>query len=444
LSLRCKIAVIGAGSLAFTPNLVADLTRSSVFKGSSIMLMDIDSEVLGKVKRIAEKIIEAQRVELRVETTIDREEALKDADFVTITIGVGGVEATQLDGRLAEKYGVYQTVADTVGPGGFSRALRHIPAIVDIYRDVERLCPEALVINETNPLTVLCRVAGKVTNVNVIGLCSGILGAHYYVSNLLNVNDADLTLIAAGLNHFTWIKEVLIRGEDAYPTLKKKMIELKFKAEKEGHLPSQPISLKLFEVFGLLPVPGDSHVAEFFPYFLRSEFDWGRKYGLEIFPGDTIYTDEWRESMWAKASDWAEGRKLNELFMGRMGEFSFAPSIMEAILEGETRFYEGVNVPNEGLINGLPRDTVVEVPGVAGPFGVRGVPVGGLPKGITAMLKVRVEQQELTVEAALSGDKDLALQALLLDPLTPSIDVAEKVLKDILTIHAKHLPQFKL
>jgi len=216
--LRCKIAVIGAGSLAFTPNLMADLARSSVFRGSSVILMDIDSKVLAKVKRIAEKIIKAQRAELKVESTTDREDALEDADFVTITIGVGGVEATQLDGKLAEEYGVYQTVADTVGPGGFSRVLRHVPAIAEIYRDTERLCPGALVINETNPLTALCRVAKKITDVNIVGLCSCILGAHYHVSDLLKVDDADLTLIAAGLNHFTWIKEVLVKGEDAYPT----------------------------------------------------------------------------------------------------------------------------------------------------------------------------------------------------------------------------------
>lgn len=441
--MRCKIAVIGAGSLAFTPDLVADLARSASLRGSSVILMDIDSEVLRKVRTIAERIVEAQRAELMVGATTDRQEALKDADFVTITIGVGGVKATQLDGKLAEKYGVYQTVADTVGPGGLSRALRHIPAIVDIYRDVDRLCPEALVINETNPLTVLCRVAREVTNVNVIGLCSCILGAHYRISKLLNVKDGDLTLLASGLNHFTWIKEALIKGEDAYPTLKKILVDLKVKADREGCLPPQPISLKLFEAFGLVPVPGDSHMAEFLPYFLRSEFDWGRKYGLEIFPGGTIYTDEWRENMWNKASDWAEGRNLNDLFTGRMGEFSFAPSIMEAIVKGETRFYEGVDVPNEGLVDGLPREAIVEGPGVAGPMDVRGVPVGSLPKAITAMLKARVEQQELTVEAALSGDRDLTLQALSLDPLTPNIDVAEKILDDILTLHANYLPQFR-
>ena len=441
--MRCKIGVIGAGSLAFTPNLISDLARSSVFRGSSVILMDIDNEVLAKVKRIAERVIEAQRAELKVEGTTDREEALKDADFVTITIGVGGVGATQLDGKLAEKYGVYQTVADTVGPGGFSRALRHVPVMADIYRDIERLCPGALVINETNPLTALCRVAKKIADVNIVGLCSCILGAHYHVSNLLRVDDADLTLIAAGLNHFTWIREVLVKGEDAYPTLKKKIIESSVKGEKEGRSPPQPVSLKLLEAFGLLPVPGDSHMAEFFPYFLRPEFDWGRKYGLEIFPGDTIYSDEWRDNMWAKASTWAEGRNLNELLSGRMGEFSFAPSIMEAMLQGETRFYEGVNVPNEGLVNGLPHEAIVEVPGIAGSMKVRGVPVGCLPKAIAGMLKARTEQQELTVEAALSGEGDLALQALLLDPLTPSIDVAEKILKDILTVHARHLPQFK-
>lgn len=338
---------------------------------------------------------------------------------------------------------MYQPRADTVGPGGFSRCLRHVPVIVDVCRDIERLCPTALVINETNLLTVLCRAARRVTGANVIGLCPGISGAHYPVSKILDVNEDDLTLIAAGVNHFTWIKEALVKGEDAYPTLKKKMIEAKLKAEKEGRLPPQPMSLKLLEVFGLLPVPGDSHMAEFLPYFLRSEFDWGGKYGLKRFPGGTIYSDEWRESMWGKASVWAEAGGLDELFRGRLGEFSFAPSIMEAILEGETRFYEGVNLPNKGLIDGLPCGAIVEVLGIAGAMGVRGVSVGSLPKGITAMLQARIEQQELTLEVALSGDRDLALQALLSDPLTPSVDVAEKMLNDILTMHAKYLPQFR-
>lgn len=441
--MRCKIAAIGAGSLAFTPNLMADLARSATFADSCIVLMDVDAEALEKVGKIAKRIIESQRAELEVKSTMDRREALRDADFVTVTIGVGGVKATQLDGKFAQKYGVYQPVADTVGPGGFSRSLRHIPIVVDICRDVERLCPRALVINETNPLTTLCRAARKATGANVIGLCTGILGAHRHVSKLFDANEEDLTLIAAGLNHFTWIKEMSIKAKDVYPTLKKKIFENRVKAEKEGHLPLRPISIKLLEVFGLLPVPGDNHVAEFLPYFLRSEFDWGAKFGVKRFPGDTIYSDEWRRSMWTRASAWAEGLNLDELFKRRFGEFSFSSSIMEAMLKGEKRFFEGVNLPSEGLIDGLFHEGVVEVPGVAGTMGVRGVSVGSLPKGITALLKARIEQQELTVEAALSGDKGLALQALLLDPLTPSINAAEKMLNDILAMQAEYLPQFK-
>lgn len=441
--MKGKITVIGAGSLAFTPNLMADLASSPTFRGFEVTLMDPDDQALKLVKKIADRIVEFKKAELKVEATTDKGEALKDAEFVTITIGVGGVKATRIDGKFAEKYGVYQPVADTVGPGGFSRALRHIPVIVDICRDVEMLCPDALVINETNPLTTLCRAARKVTRAKVIGLCTGILGAHKHIARILGVRDEELTLIAAGLNHFTWIKEVLVKNRDAYPALEQKLTEMKAKAEKEGSPPPQPISNLLLEKFGLLPVPGDSHVAEFLPYFIRPEFDWGGKYGLKRFSKGTIYSDEWREKMMRTAREWSRGYRLDELFRGRLGEYSFATSIMRSIIKSQVRFFEGINVPNEGLIDGLPDKIVVEVPGMTGPIGVRGVQVGELPRGITAILKARAEQQELTVEAALTGDRDLALQALLLDPLTPSIEAAEGMLNDILSIYEQYLPQFK-
>jgi len=433
-----KIVVIGAGSLAFTPYILSQIVPSEDLKGSTVALVDIDEERLDLMTNLANRMISEKKADIKIESTTDRHKVLTGADFIIVTIAVGGPESHDFDGEIPSRYGIYQTVADTVGPGGFSRALRHVPVMVDIAHDIEDLCPDAVVFNETNPMTCLCDAVRRVTNVNIIGLCHGILGTKAFLARYVGEKPAEASTVAAGINHLTWILDYRIRGEDAYPRIRKQW-------EKSCDPKDHPISFRLFDIYGIFPSPGDVHVAEFYPYFLRKEADGGQKYGLRQYPKGTIYAPEWREQVWQRVTRWSEaGSSLEDLWKSAApGERSLVTDMIFSLTRKETKIFEAVNIPNRGFIANLPSGSIVEVPAVMGPSGTRGLYVGDLPKGVAATLQHRLMQQELTVDAALTGDRCLALQALMADPMIPSIETAEELLDDILKAQADYVPQFK-
>jgi len=433
-----KIVVIGAGSLAFTPHILSDIVLSEDLKGSTVALVDIDAERLALMTKLADRMVNDKKADIKIESTLNRREPLRDADFVIVTIAVGGPESHDFDGQIPVKYGIYQTVADTVGPGGFSRALRHVPVMVDIARDVEDLCSDAILFNETNPMTCLCDAVRRVTKVNIIGLCHGVLITKAFLARYIEEKTEEAWAVAAGINHLTWILDFRIRGDNAYGLVRRKW--------ERSHDPKGfPISFKLFDIYGIFPSPGDTHVAEFYPYFLGKEPGGGQKYGLKQYPKGTIYAPEWREEVWQRVKRWSEPESsLEELWKrAAPGERSLVTDMMISLTRKETRIFEAVNIPNQGFVTNLPKDAIVEVPAVMGPSGTRGIHVGDVPKGVAATLQHRIMQQELTVDAALTGDRNLALQALLADPMIPSIEVAENLLDDLLKAHADYLPQFK-
>jgi len=444
-----KIVLIGAGSLAFTPNLLSEMVLNEDLKGSTLGLVDIDAEKLGLMTKLAKRMVQEKGADIEVQSSVNRRDVLKDADFVIVTIAVGGSSAQDFDVSIPLKYGIYQSVADTVGPGGFSKALRHIPPLVEIARDMEDLCPRAILFNETNPMTCLCTAVRHATKINIIGLCQGILSTKTFLANFLGAKPEEAEVVAAGINHLTWILDFRIRGEDAYPLLKERWAQARDEIEATSNFRGQPfrypISFKLFEIYGAFPSPGDRHIAEFYPYFLTKEAEGGKKYGLQPYPEGTIYEAGWRENTWQRIVKWTEpSSSLDELFERRApGERSLVMGIITALVRKENKVFEAVNIPNEGFVTNLPMGAVVEVPAVIGPSGTRGVYVGKLPGGVVATLQHRLLQQELTVEAALTGDRNLALQALLVDPMVRSVEIAERLLADLFKAHATYLPQFQ-
>ncbi|MBO3842667.1 MAG: hypothetical protein FGF48_09690 [Candidatus Brockarchaeota archaeon] len=441
-----KITVIGAGSLVFTPNILADIAKSSVLAGSEVCLMDIDEERLGLMAKLADRIVREKKTDIAVDTTTDRVEALRNADYVIISISVG-TDVERLDVEIPVKHGLYTPVGDTTGPQGFARALRHIPVMVDIAKDVEKICPSAYVLNVTNPMTALCTAMLKASRINLIGLCGGIYSAKSFIARFLNVDPEAVSLIAGGINHFTWIKEIFVRGEKAYPRFreawenaKKKYGKTEMLEKFRGHY----VSLLLYDKLGLLPSPSDSHIAEFLPFFIREERAYGASYGLTLYPEGTIYDPKWREEAWSQLVKWAVGgAPLDELFARTFTEETLVIRVLESLASNRDDFYEAVNIPNMGSIPGIPGDAVVEVPGVVGNIGVKPVQVGPLPEAITMFLRQQLTHVGLTVDAALTGDRGLALQALLTHPSTPTLEAAENILDDLIRYEAKYLPQFK-
>ncbi len=441
-----KTVIIGAGSTVFTPGLIADVINAPHLNDSTVALVDIDPTAVEIMTRLARRMVRERGVALKIVGTTNRREVLPGATFVTTTIATGGVKAWAKDLRIPERYGVYQTVGDSVGPSGVFRALRHVPELVAIAHEMEELCPEAWLFNYTNPLSVNVRGIQKSSSIKCIGLCHGILHTRQLVARELGLPAQELSVVAAGINHLTWLLDIRHRGRNVYPLLQEVLLS-QLEMSPEGHDGGvyeafQQVSARLMQAYGLYPSPGDRHVSEFFPFFLRKDGD-ALGYGLQ---GGLDMTNDilaGKGTLWDRLEAEANGTApIDRGLFEETREGERVVSIMESILLDRKSVELAVNVRNAGLIPNLPEEAVVEVPGVISGYGVRGIGVGPLPDGIANVLKSRIYQQEITADAALTGDRRLALQALLGDPLVRNIDDAEAMLDEALNAHAEFLPQF--
>lgn len=436
-----KIVIIGAGSTEFTPGLLADLVASPNLGDAEVALVDIDPWAVETMTRLAQRLADERGAGLMVSGTTDRREALPGADFVTTTIAVGGVRGWETDVRIPERYGVYQTVGDSVGPGGVFRALRHVPEIVAIARDMEDLCPDAWLFNYTNPMSAIVRGVQKATAIRCVGLCHGVLHTRQVIARDLGFRTEDVNVVFAGVNHLCWLLDVRYKGIDVYPRFRE------FLASGLANPPDdriddpydafQYVSAWLTSLYGLFPSPGDRHVAEFFPWFLRldgEKLSHGTQSGLDMTSRIFATKDTTREQLRAQA-DGLEPLDPELLEEAREGERLI--HIIDAMVHDRILPELAVNVRNDGLIANLPPGAIIEVPGQISGFGVRGIGIGELPEGIAGILRQRIHQQELTVDAALSGDRELAVQALLADSLMSnvSIESAEAMLDEVMEAH---------
>ena len=455
-----KIVLIGAGSTEFTPGLIADLVASEPLRGSTIALVDLKPDALAIMAGLARRIVAQSGADLRIEASTDRREALRGATFVTVTIATGGAATWRSDIDIPFAHGVAQTVGDSVGPGGVFRALRHIPQLVGIARDMEELCPDAWLFNYTNPMSTLCGAVRQTSGIKSAGLCHGILETRHMLAGWLGVDHHDLHVKAAGVNHLCWVLDLRAHGVDLYPRLRElgatRLRDLasngELAAQSFGDDPYdsvQPVSLKLMELYGAFPSPADRHVAEFFPFFLKSIGDSpygpGRRlaYGLSSGLDLSYRIIDGKGDEWAQLRGQAAGEiPLDEELFEASREGERLVKIIEAIVGDADMLELAVNVPNAGYISNLPPEAIVEVPALIGGYGLRPLGMGTLPDGIATILSNRVRQQQLTIEAALRGDRELALQALLADPLTPSVEAAGGMLAAALDTYAQYLPQF--
>jgi alpha-galactosidase len=422
--------------------MLRDIAATKDLSGK-IVLHDIDPAALEDLRRLGRKIMSVAGADFTVEATTDLNEALRDAEFVIVTITTGGLEAMRHDLDIPRKYGIYQAVGDTVGPGGLARALRNIPVMVEIARAMERVCPDAWLLNLTNPMTTLTRTLNKVTRLKVIGLCHELFGVRGTLKEMFDATTEDLQMRVAGINHMIWLLDLKIRGQDGFQMIRDYINsgrQIPVRTSGAARLfPSfrdhWQVKLSLFDVYGYLPAAGDRHVAEFFPYFLTEETHAGENYGV----GLTLIEHRYEVARMAKASvrSWIES--ADPLSVERSEEE--VVDIISAIANGRS-LYTIVNLPNRGQIDNVPREAVVETMGMVGPTGAYGVSVGALPRGVLNTVHPHVINQEMIVDAALAGDRQLALQALLNDPLVRDFRSAPRMLDELLKAHAEYLPQF--
>jgi alpha-galactosidase len=438
-----KIVIIGGGSYQWGPTFLRDIFIHPQLQGSVVVLHDIAPEPLDLIFSLAQKLISILDCDFTIQKTLDLDEALQSADFVLLTISTGGLEAMRHDLEIPEKYGVFQSVGDTVGPGGLSRALRNIPVVISIAKKMEEICPNAWLLNYTNPMTSLTRAVNKLSRIKTIGLCHELIGVRHRLAHLLSVQPSQICANVAGINHLIWILNMSIDGKDAFPLLENITREILAgritTGEPEESLSDQfHVKLRLFQIFGALPAAGDRHIAEFFPFFLSDEAERGKKYRVTRTTIQERY--DWLREARTFVEDVLADRLDPAPYLYHPSEEAAAPIIAALTTGGQ---YQGImNLPNQGQIANLPSDIVVETFGIVSSSGARGIAAGPIPAGIHTILTKHIENQEMIVTAAQTGDRKLALQALANDPLITDLSTVGQMLDELLTANRAHLPQF--
>ncbi|MFZ5826571.1 MAG: hypothetical protein ACOY94_19940 [Bacillota bacterium] len=438
---RTRICIVGGGSYNWSPILLTDLAAARDLSGT-VVLHDINPRALEEIQQLGRRIMAAAGAAFEVEASTDLEESLRGAEYVIVTITTGGLEAMRHDLEIPLKYGIYQSVGDTVGPGGLSRALRNIPVMVNIARAMEKVCPDAWLLNITNPMTTLTRAVTKATRIKAMGLCHELFGVRSTLMKMFDASVEELEMRVAGINHLIWLLDLKIRGEDGFELIREyvrsgRSIPLK-STSGGARAPFQDrwqVKLALFEAYGCLPAAGDRHVAEFFPYFLTEESRAGEEYGVLLTRIE--HRQELLREKRALVRAWLDGTQPLPL----QPSAEAVADIISAMANHRT-LRTILNLPNQGQIDSLPREAVVETLGLAGPTGAHGISVGAVPPGVLGTIYPHVINQELIVDAALTGDRQLALQALIGDPLVRDLRSAGPMLEELLRAHAADLPQF--
>jgi len=423
-----RIVIIGAGSVVFGLKMLRDIVLTPELEGSELVLMDVDEQALGIMGGMAERLAEARQFPLKVQATTDREEALRGTDYVIICVARDKNRLWKLDFTVPMKHGISHTLGENGGLGGLFHTLRSAWLVMEIVRDVERLAPDAWILNFTNPESRICMAIARHSKVRSVGLCHGLLEQRTRLGEFLNIPVDEMDFLASGLNHFTWIHEMkrASTGEDLYPALRKKLAT--------ATADFLPLCRLLFETFGLFPSPSDNHCGEYLPY--ATEF---------VAPRDLrrFEAGPWRRKRMDQLARAARGEGRLDEVAPPTASGERAMPIIAALETGKESHETAVNILNRGRVPGLPEDAIVEVPATVGKGQIRGRRMPPLPEGVVAMLQAQVNVQKMAVDAAMKGDKGLALQAALADPAVPSAKAAKAAFDELFELEAEYLPQFE-
>jgi len=454
-----KIVVIGAGSASFGLETMGVLLKETALAGSTLALVDMNEQGLAQIHMLAQKMTDEWGTNVTIVSTTDRRNVLADADFVIVSIETGPREELwRIDHEIGLRHGISH-YAENGGPGGFFHMARNIPPLMGIAHDMVELCPDAWLINLTNPLPRLTRAVTKYTPLKTVGLCHQVMYGYTLVgmvvgpslgidtptydelfvdrSKRIEFEERVLERISirsAGLNHFIWALGIHDRetGDDLMPLVKRELAKL----------PAQvvPLTRAVYDALGTLPLGGDTHMSEYLSWLHNptSKYNGWNRYGLHVY--DWAKNEAKRDAMWGRITAMIDGSE--ELVAATDFASMGAHAIITGILQDKRTYWQAVNLPNAGTISNLPDGVVVEVPGLIDRFGVTGIPVGDLPPAVAELCRREAALVDMVVDAAVLGDRDLARQALLFDPMVDDLALADSLLNDYLTTHAAWLPQF--
>jgi len=435
-----RITFIGAGSIGFTRTLVRDILTFPRLTDAELVLMDIDAERLEFAERSVKRIIELGNYPATVKTTLSRAEALQGADVVMVTILAGGVHVWRHDIEIPKQYGIDINVGDTRGPSGIFRALRTIPEMLAIAKDMEKYCPNAMMLNYTNPMAMLCRAMQRESNIAITGLCHSVQGTAEMLAGWIGVPYEEIDYLCAGINHMAWYLRFDHKNQSVYPLIRAAM-------DKPEVYNQEIVRNEMFLHLDYYVTESSGHNSEYNAWF-RKRPDLIEKYcthGTGWNPGKHAYIlDEYlrRENEWRDdARSWFDGSAQLKLDRGH----EYAAYIVNALVGGEPFRFNG-NVRNTGLITNLPQDACVEVPVFVDKDGLHPVHVGALPPQCAMLTNLSAQIEELAVDGAISGDPRKVYQAILNDPLTAAVLAPNEIRDMVNQMFAKnqaYLPQFK-
>jgi len=427
------ITLIGAGSTVFAKNLLGDILSFQELAGSDIRLMDIDSERLHTSELMAHKVAEALGAHPKIKATTNRREALDGADYAINMIQVAGYKpGTVVNFELPKKYGLRQTIADTLGIGGIMRGLRTIPVLLDICKDMEEVCPDVQFLNYSNPMAILCWAIARASKIHTVGLCHSVQGTAEQLADDIGVPFHEINYLCAGINHMAFYLKFEQHGEDLYPLIQK-VID-------EGRIPDwNRVRYEMFSRLGYFVTESSEHFSEYTPYFIRRD----RPDLVERF---NVPLDEYIRRCEKQIAEWELMRvqfENNEpLTINRSREYG--SRIIYSMETGEPCVIYG-NILNRGYIENLPQDCIVEVPCLVDKIGVQPTRVGRIPPHLAALMQTNINVQSLTVEAALTGKRQHIYHAAMLDPHTASeltLDDIWSMVDDLIEAHGDWLPKY--
>ncbi|HRA70291.1 MAG TPA: alpha-glucosidase/alpha-galactosidase [Trichococcus flocculiformis] len=434
-----KICFIGAGSTIFAKNVLGDAMLTPSLQDAEIALYDIDENRLKESELILQTINKnSNQSRAKIQSFSDRKEALKDANFVINAIQVGGYKpSTVIDFEIPKKYGLQQTIGDTTGIGGIFRGLRTLPVMFDIAKEMEEVCPDAWLLNYTNPMAILTMGMLKATKIKTVGLCHSVqvcvpeLFEHLGIKDQYNLDEFQWKI--AGINHMAWLLEINRNGKDFYPEIRRLASEI-------ANPHKDSVRFELMKHVGYYITESSEHNAEYHPYFIKKNYP-------ELIEQLQIPIDEYLRRCVDQIAGWETQRDeiVNDGSLEHTRSREYASYIMDAITTGTPTMIAG-NVLNKGLITNLPEDCCVEVPCLVDKNGVQPTYVGKLPTQLAALNRTNINVQELTVEAAMTLEKDKIYQAALMDPHASSelsISEIKAMVDELIAAHGDYLPAYK-
>jgi len=423
-----KIVLVGAGSSVFGYNSVLDAVNIPALHGSELMLHDIDEQRLKAMTGLADRMNLEAEADLKITQTINQPEALADADYVLMSIEVDRMNRWRMDWEIPFKHGIKQVIGENGGPGGLFHTWRNIPPVLDIAKTMEEVCPDAWLLNYTNPVPRLCMAIERYTDIKTVGLCHEVEHQLQRLAPMMGIPTAILDAVSCGLNHFSWYKELRLKdGTDAYPMLDEALKKAK------GF---QPLCRAMYRQFGLYPSTDDNHLGEYLAY------SWD------------VTPNEARGFNWINRCDeegQANWERINRLITGEeplniKGKLSGerAMHIIAGLVSNTNHLELQVNLPNDGQIPNLIQDAIVETPAIINKGGIRPIQVGEMPEGLAALCNIQIMVQNLVVESGVSGDLEKGKQALLVDPVVNDQEKALAAFDELLKVHNDLLPQFEV